>query len=360
MPTRPLPSNASEQSVKDDARRLLRDHEGRDPAALQRLREFLPRLHDADDDAITLATLKWNDALFAIAREYGFDTWPKLKAHLEGERSTIARPLHEQIEDELFRRAADLMDQGDEAALAAHLAAHPDLARERVHFEGLNYFRNPSLLAFIAENPVRHGRMPSNVVEVACVVLDAGAAGDKKGLDETLALVSSGRVARECRAQEALIKLLCDRGADPGQASQPALSHGEFEAAFALLRCGAPLTLSVSAALGMTEEAQKLLPNAEVSERHLALANAAQHGRAAIIRLLLDAGGDPSRYNPEGAHSHSTPLHQAAWHGHDEVARLLVECGARRDVRDTVFRATPADWAEHSGHAELAAWLRSH
>ena len=47
-----------------------------------------------------------------------------------------------------------------------------------------------------------------------------------------------------------------------------------------------------------------------------------------IVRMLLDAGEDPNRYNPVGAHSHSTPLHQAAVGGH--AGRCPPSCGTRR------------------------------
>jgi ankyrin repeat protein len=74
--------------------------------------------------------------------------------------------------------------------------------------------------------------------------------------------------------------------------------------------------------------------------------------------LLLDAGEDPNRYNPVGGHSHTTPLHQAALGGHEEVVRLLVERGARLDMKDVLWGATPADWAEHEGRTEIEAYLR--
>ena len=44
--------------------------------------------------------------------------------------------------------------------LRAHLKQHPKLVHQRVVFEGGNYFRNPTLLEFVAENPVRHGTLP--------------------------------------------------------------------------------------------------------------------------------------------------------------------------------------------------------
>jgi ankyrin repeat protein len=73
--------------------------------------------------------------------------------------------------------------------------------------------------------------------------------------------------------------------------------------------------------------------------------------------MLLDAGEDPGRFNPPGCHSHSTPLHQAALAGHFDIVRLLVERGARRDLKDTVHQGTPADWAEYGGHTAIRDYL---
>jgi hypothetical protein len=267
------------------------------------------------------------------------------------------RPHHERIEDPAFRQAVELLDSGDAEGLHRHLSGHPGLVHQRVRFEG-NYFQNPALLEFVAENPIRHGRLPENIVEIARIILDAGARTDRSALDLTLGLVCSGRVPRECGVQIPLIDLLLDHGADPDRAMLPALTHGEFTAVDALLRRGATLDLTAAAATGRLAEAQRSLPSAMPEERHRALALAAQHGHAAIARLLLEAGEDPDRYNPEGCHAHSTPLHQAALAGHEEVVRLLVERGARLDIKDTLFQGTPLGWAEHGGHAGIAEYLR--
>ena len=85
----------------------------------------------------------------------------------------------------------------------------------------------------------------------------------------------------------------------------------------------------------------------------MALALAAQYGHAEIARALLDAGEDPNRYNPPGAHSHSTPLHQAALAGHLGVVKLLVEREARLDIKDVMWQGTPADWAHHEGRTAV-------
>jgi hypothetical protein len=59
------------------------------------------------------------------------------------------------------------------------------------------------LLEFVAENPVRHGTLPSNIVEVTKVILDGGPSQSAK--NETLMLVSTGSVPRECRVQLQLL-----------------------------------------------------------------------------------------------------------------------------------------------------------
>jgi ankyrin repeat protein len=135
--------------------------------------------------------------------------------------------------------------------------------------------------------------------------------------------------------------------------------HGELEAVNALIRRGARIDLPAAAALGRIEDAHQLLSGASAQDRHLALSLAADFGHVEIVRLLLDAGEDPNRYNPIGGHSHTTPLHQAAGGGHDEVVRLLVDRGARLDMKDILWQATPADWARHGGRTEIEGYLRA-
>jgi len=170
-------------------------------------------------------------------------------------------------------------------------------------------------------------------------------------------LVSTGSVARECRLQLPLIDLLCDYGADPNSAIQAAALHGELEAVNALIRRGARIDLPVAVALRRIEDARRLLAGASSEDRHLA----SLWQRILSCRdrsIVARRGEDPNRYNPVGGHSHTTPLHQAAGGGHDEVVRLLVERGARLDLKDVLWRATPADWARHAGRTEIEAYLR--
>jgi hypothetical protein len=358
MPTKRLPAHPNLDHLKHQAKDLLKDHAARDPAAAQRIREFHTRFTAATDSEIFTAYLTLSDVQLTIAREYGFASWPGLKAHIETPAlaDRLEKPYHERIEDPDFRRAAELLDAGDAEGLRSHLRQYPRLVHQHVLFEGGNYFRNPTLLEFIAENPIRHGTLPKNILAITHVILDADP--EPAARNQTLTLVSTGRVPRECGVQLPLINLLCDRGADPASAIHAAALHGEFAAVDALIHRGAPIDLPIAAALGRADEFRRRLPEAGKEERHLALALASQFGHVDIAALLLDAGEDPNRYNPVGAHSHSTPLHQAAWSGDESLVRLLVERGARVNIRDVLWHGTPADWASHAGHTEVEAYLR--
>ena len=230
--------------------------------------------------------------------------------------------------------------------------------RQHVVFEGGNYFRNPTLLEFVAENPVGHGTLPPNIIEVAKAILDAGV--ERSALNDTLMLVATGSVARQCRLQIPLIDLLCHYGADPSSAIEATALYGEFATVDALMNRSARMTLPVAAALGRIDEFRRQLPLSHKGERHLAFALASQFDRVEIVRLLLDAGEDPNRYNPVGGHSHATPLHQASMGGSEELVRLRLERGARTDLKDVLWQATPADWARHAGRAELESYIRSY
>jgi hypothetical protein len=358
MPVIPLPPDPDLEHLKHQAKDLMRARKAASAQACQRIREFHPRFRSTPDAAIAAATFTLSDAQLTVARERGFPSWPRLRAFVRSaNRDDLSLPKHERIRDARFRRAVDLMDAGDENGLRALLREHPNLARERVSLEGSNYFTHPSLLEFAAENPTRRGRLPQNIANVAKIVLEAGGAADRASVNSALALAASSSVAHACGVQSALIDVLCDDGADPNTGMLTALYHGMFDGANALMRRGADDGLAVAAATGRAADARAMLGLADDEIHQRALALAAQFGHLEIVRMLLDAGVDPNRYSPPGGHSHATPLHQAALAGHDAVARLLVERGARLDIEDIHHHATPSGWAAYAGHAALAEEL---
>jgi hypothetical protein len=364
MPVLPLPPNHDLEHLKHQAKDLLRAHRAATPQTCQRIREFHPRFRFLTDAAIGDAAFALSDAQLTLARERGFASWPRLRSYVENaNRDDLSLPKHERIRDPLFRRAVDLLDAGDEVGLRELLQQYPDLVRQHVTLEGSNYFTNPTLLEFVAENPTRHGRLPRNIAGVTKVILVAGGAADRASVNSTLALVASSDIAKESGVQRALIDVLCDYGAEPTAALLPALYYGVFDGVDALMRRGANDDLTVAAASGRATDARALLPRADDEMRQRALALAAQFGHIEIVRMLLDAGADPNRYSPPGGHSHATPLHQAALAGHEPVVRLLIERGARLDVEDLHHHATPAGWAAYAGHAALAVelgWVPNH
>jgi hypothetical protein len=141
---------------------------------------------------------------------------------------------------------------------------------------------------------------------------------------------------------------------------ETALVFGKHDAAKALVRRGAPIqTLAAAAGLGYVDDVKRMLPAATPLDRHRALALAAQSGKPDIVGVLLDAGEDPNRFNPPGTHSHTPPLHQAIAAGHLEVVKLLIDRGARLDVRDTIYQGTPLGWAQHCNQPSIAEYLRT-
>src|ERR1700736_2111054 len=115
MPVKRLPAKAHLDHLRHQAKDFLKGHAARDPAVAQRIREFHPRLNRAADAEIFDATLSLSDAQLAIAREYGFPSWARLKRHIEKPTLTdqLDLPHQQRIENVTFRRAVELLDAGD-------------------------------------------------------------------------------------------------------------------------------------------------------------------------------------------------------------------------------------------------------
>jgi ankyrin repeat protein len=181
----------------------------------------------------------------------------------------------------------------------------------------------------------------------------------------TMSMLVSSSPPDEAGLQGLLAETLLDYGAaleGPGSnwqsALMTALAFGYPRTAETLARRGAPIdNLAAAAGLGRLDDARRLLPAADSRSKQIALAVAAQHGHAEVVRLLLETGEDPNRYNPDGFHSHSTPLHQAIASDHLNVVRLLVESGASLDIKDTIYNGTPLGWANYLSRTAIADYL---
>lgn len=269
--------------------------------------------------------------------------------------------MTEGIADPLFREAVGAIDAGDVAGLERLLAVHPRLVRDRLEY-GEGYFRNPYLLWFVAENPVRNGKLPARIAEVTRTILRAaqseGAETYQEQIDYALALVCSGRVPRESGFQRALIDLLADAGARPDGALLPALAHREIAAVERLLERGAALTLPTAVCTRRMADIARLGRTASAEDRQIALAAAALYGDAGALRDLIELGADLNAYSPAGFHPHATALHHAVDSGSLDAVRALVESGADPDAKDRIHQGTPLDWADDLHRTEIASYLR--
>ncbi len=272
--------------------------------------------------------------------------------------------------DSLFRQAVSAIDAGDVPALEQLLTGHPELLRERLESSNEwlrdkvggaldGYFRRPYLLWFVAENPIRNERLPPNIAQITTTIIEA-AKREQVGnlieqLEYTLGLVVSGRVPLECGVQHDLIDVLIDAGATPGQGNA-ALGGRNLEAVKQLIALGAPVTLATAVCTGRLDEAARLAPQATREDRQTALVAAAFNGKADAVRALILLGVDVNEPSPV-IHPHASPLHHAVDSGSLEAVQVLVEAGARLDLRDRIYDGTPLDWAEFMGRVLIAEYL---
>jgi hypothetical protein len=378
MRATPLPFRSPLDAYEAQADALLEAWRAGDRDVMRFVREHHPRFLDEripwlpkklSDEEVRGVVLDRSDARLATARGYSFQDWERLAEWVEtvAGGGPVAR----------FESAVEAVIAGDLPGLERLL--REDLGLVRARSTVVTHYDPPvhgaTLLHYVAANGVEGYRQksPKNAALVATMLLEAGAAPDALagmygGQCTTMSMLVSSSPPAEAGVQVALVDTLVDHGAavearGSGQWTSPlmtALAFSFRDAAEALVRRGARVdTLAAAAGLGRLAEARALLPAAGAEDRHRALVLAAQLGHPEVVRLLLDAGEDPNRFNPTGNHAHSTPLHQAVWSGHDAVVRLLVERGARLDIRDTIYESTALGWAEHGGRGEIAAYLRS-
>jgi ankyrin repeat protein len=381
QPISAVPFDSDIAEYEDQAEALLAGWREGDKDAIATARRHHPKFLDTriswlqkpmSDEEVRATPFDIDDARLAVARWYEFRDWPALATHVD---AVTARGSPVQA----FEAAAEAIVSGDVGTLAEELRNRPGLIRARSQRITSRDPKVPvhgaTLLHYIAANGVEGYRQksPSNAVEVARTLLDAGAEVDAfadmyGGKATTMSTLVSSTPPHQAGTQVPLAETLLDYGAaiegkGAGNWVSPlltALAFGFTDTARALVRRGAHVdTLPAAAGLGLVERVRDMLPAATPVERHRAMALAAQHGHADVVAVLLEAGEDPSRYNPEGNHSHSTPLHQAVWSGHEDVVRLLVEGGARLDIKDTIYQGTPLGWARHGGRTEIADYLRA-
>lgn len=261
----------------------------------------------------------------------------------------------------MFQNAVAAIDAGDVSTLEELLRANPALVRERLASPGpwlrdrvgralKGFFRKPYLLWFVAEDPVRNGKLPPNIAQIARVIIQGarreGVETLQEQLDHALRLIAWSGVAAECGVQNDLIDVLVDAGASLEGVADNALVNGHLGAAAHLIDRGATLTLAMALCVGRWDDARRLAVAASTADRKDAMVLAALNGNAQALRMLIDTGVDLDTPSAN-IYAHATPLHHAVCSGSFDAVKVLVEAGANLEIEDRAEHATPRGWADY-------------
>ena len=267
-----LPLNPNLGFYRKSAKELKRAIAARDAGAVARLIAGHPRYKGESPASAAAGDVSLKDAQLVIAREHGFTTWAEFKVAVE-------------------KAAASPQPTPADRLMAAIKAGDRDAARE--------------LLASapgLASTPDSAGTLPlveacdRGLLEMVRLLLDAGADGRQRGALEAAAHAGPHKM----RAALDVVALLIERGA--------------------------PNDFYTHAMLGKAEDLRHDLASTDVNAPRpsgtTALDLAAGNGHVEAVRVLLDAGA-----NPTAALWHRIFLH--TWSAdYREIARMLVDRGA--------------------------------
>ena len=357
-----LPARPSLEQLRKQAKELIRSYRANDAAALARLRAHKSIISEpTGQHPATLA-----DAQLCLAREHGFESWPKLKRHI----ILIQRPadFHEPTWGANTWEFFTAVYEGDKARVRRMLRDESWLARaEYAYLQPLHY-------------AVKGGR-----IDMVQLLLDAGAnplaegwSGRPLGDDTPLAR------ARD-REQPEIIRLLEEAATKPlaelpPRPEPPPDPLDELERAMS--KCGH--TGNIKGALALLEQHPNLA--------YAGLYEAVHQGYTKLARILLEHGADPTRpwrwscwftplmhslrYNrpnyemasmlmdhgvtPNDANGMGmTVLHILVSLGTPSAVSWILDRGADINRRDNEFDSTPLAWAARVGRAEMVELLLS-
>jgi len=295
LPTRRMREHPDLEQLKRQAKELLSGFAAGDAAAFAEV--------NAHYDSAGARTFALHDAQLVIARSYGFDNWPKLKAYVDG--VTIKR-LVEAV------RSADI------GSVETMLKARPELADMSVSYgdehRAIHYavmHRLPEIVRLLME----YGANARAGIHPHRDATSAWTLAHERGYDEIAAIIEDAEQRRGNAEHE------------PGAALEPV---AEDEAARTAVTNGDLEWLRARHAEG------KLANHVRWDGGGL-LTVAVRHNRVDALALLLDWGFDPDERVASGkgdwtAYSQGYPLWYCAALGRREMAELLLDRGANPNV----------------------------
>jgi ankyrin repeat protein len=407
-PTRAMRENPDLDQLKRQAKELLEAYRASSPEAVAEVRAYH---HTATPETFAL-----HDAQFVLARSYGFESWPKLKAAVDG---VTAAKLHEAVESgdlettrQLLLRRPEIVDLGRGEMRAVHMAvlrrnldmtklllefgANPDggiwphreatspyvIARDRGYEEIVD------VLDMIRRQ--RGARGPKGPTEAARKLQRAYQSGSDEAMvavfDEhpdlaemcpsnglTLLHQMAGygalAVMKWLLAHGADVNRKCEQGWTPldysatGRGGDWLFDKDKFErVAGLLLEHGAQLSPLSAAALGRWDYLEKC-PKQDLEGKGV-LEAAVKGNHLDVLQRLLDLDLDPDERTQVGhlaeqSWSAGGPLFQAVILNRMEMARLLLARGA--DPNANVWTAgSPAYRAYEGRNLEMIALIEQY
>jgi hypothetical protein len=280
-----------------------------------------------------------NARLIMVHKHY-FNNWPEFehfKKELNREGSAISQ----------FEQAADAIAAGDVATLERLLQQNPPLIKER---STRNH--HSTLLNYVGANGFEGYRQktPKNAVEIAEILLKAGAEVDAMGDmyrgTTTLGLVATSVHPVKTGVQEELMDVLIRYGADPNHAVAPdytegslilaCLANGRGEPVAYLARHGAAMDLEAMGGVGDVEKVKSyyspgggLREGVSTAKRDAAFIWACAYGRVKVVEFMLEQGISSATE----AHG-MTALHWAVAGGQLEIMKILLSRNAPLEAKN--------------------------
>ncbi|XP_028992558.1 ankyrin repeat domain-containing protein 50 [Betta splendens] len=207
-----------------------------------------------------------------------------------------------------------------------------------------------------ADSSVKRGSIDHEVTnlpqaferQVSMRLLDSGLHENQLGCTDEPTLLLNAALEGSAKLVELLLSRGCDALMSDHQGQTPltlASRQGHVSVLSALLRW---------AKSREGAQAARMMEHVD-SEGWTALRSAAWGGHNEAVRLLLDAGADVDGCDSDGR----TALRAAAWGGHEEVVLTLLRYRAHVDKADSKGR-TPLIAAAYMGHHEVVEILLDH
>jgi ankyrin repeat protein len=330
----PLPPDANLRQLRNQAKDLCRACRKGDPDAIRRIGQTHPRFSGLTQAEIAAAGIVLADAQLVIARESGFDSWPKLKKHFEA-LSQPARSMHELVTADNVQAMQELVARDPQSVNQLNESGLPPLYTAAL-------YRNRQAIDFLLE----HGA----VVDIfACAYLGKATDADMllKGNPElSRATTRNGMTALHYAAQAGhldVVAILLRYHADVnaldngGRTALLEACHGgpwksepAEEIIQLLLDHNAQIDLFQAAAMGRTGLIESILDrdpgliDSPDKRGRTALFHAARNNRLAAVKLLVERGADVNRSDAVGI----AALHRTSQECSDELIQYLLDHGA--------------------------------